>query len=591
MSTTKVILEGDTSRFAFGVAFQQDPDDGAGATREESLSWGGFDIWVEGQSLCAHREGETIIERAHWYLLPLFEWLSACWDHLLHEERLPLRVAGDDSWRSLQATENPPPAFDEKDEEAWEIEWHHWWSSHSLLACRQGGLFPDILFRRWRDRVEISWGQRRLAGQPDDFRFFAGEGFARLPVADVAGPLYSILRQAADYLVLQAPDSERFAKLREGLESLKRERTSKRLALLAGLGSTTDEQEKRWEQVQTRLNTKPAAAKAATTGIEQTDLYLAGSCQAALMFGSVAPTIDTADAMTLAGKLIDLYSPGSESPELLDLVREETITDSRQRPWTQGYRLAEEILEKLALPGDSDEWVDIRRIYQQLGIAVHELPLHDRCIRAVSLAGPEHRPTTLLNPNHVTYSGAAGQRFTLAHELCHLLFDRNYGARIAIASGPWAPSDVEARANAFAAMLLMPTGLVRHLVRRLSVPLASPEGIRAVAGALRTSFPATLEHFHNLHFLTEEDRDRIQQESAALSWIEKAPDVCGGEARIRGTRHTVAGLVEWRKLGLSDVRILEHHPALRLEDLRAAWAYAAAHPDEIERAIKADEEA
>jgi len=26
MSTTKVILEGDTSRFAFGVAFQKDPE-------------------------------------------------------------------------------------------------------------------------------------------------------------------------------------------------------------------------------------------------------------------------------------------------------------------------------------------------------------------------------------------------------------------------------------------------------------------------------------------------------------------------------------------------------------------------------------
>ena len=38
MSTKKVILEGDTSRFAFSAAFQNDPDDGTGATREEALS-------------------------------------------------------------------------------------------------------------------------------------------------------------------------------------------------------------------------------------------------------------------------------------------------------------------------------------------------------------------------------------------------------------------------------------------------------------------------------------------------------------------------------------------------------------------------
>jgi Zn-dependent peptidase ImmA (M78 family) len=512
MITTKGILEGDTGRFAFGVAFQKDPDVGAGATREEALSWGGVQIWVEGQNLCAHREGDTIVEQAHWYLLPLFEWLSACWDHLLHEERLPLRVAGDDSWNSLQATAKSPPALDETAEEIWDVEWQHWWLRHSLLACRQGGLFPDVMFRRWRDRVEISWGQPRLAGQPDYFRFLSGEGFARLPVAGVAEPIYSVLRQAADYLVSQVPDSERFTKLREALDSLKRHGARKRLALLAGLGSTVDEQEKRWDEVFAQLATKPAAASAATSGIRQTDLFLEGSCQAALMFGSVAPTIDATDAVVLAGKLIDLYSPDSESPELLELVREEVIDDSRKRPWAQGYKLAEEILEDLSLPGGSDEWVDVRQIYAQLGISVDDLPLNDRGIRAVSLAGPEHRPSTLLNPNHVTYQGEAGQRFTLAHELCHILFDRVYGASLAIASGPWAPSDIEARANAFAAMLLMPTELVRRLVPYLSQPVNSVAGAREVASKLHTSFKATLEHLKNLNFLSDEEHDRIEIE-------------------------------------------------------------------------------
>ena len=80
------------------------------------------------------------------------------------------------------------------------------------------------------------------------------------------------------------------------------------------------------------------------------------------MFGSVAPTIDAADAMTLASKLLDLYSPNSESRELLDLVREATIEDSQKRPWVQGYEMAEEILEGLSLPGGGDEWVDVREV-------------------------------------------------------------------------------------------------------------------------------------------------------------------------------------------------------------------------------------
>ena len=330
MGTTKVILEGDTSRFALGVAFQKDPDDGAGATREEALSWGGFQIWVEGQDLCMHREGDTIVDRAHWYLVPLFEWFSACWDHLFHEERLPNRVAGGDSWKSLQATARSPLALNEDREEAWDAEWQQWWFRHSLLAFRHGGLFPEVLFRRWRDRVEISWGQRRLAGQPDHFRFLAGEGFARW--RSLRWPSRSIRSCCRWPTTLpQAPDSERFMKFREGLQSLQVQRTTKRIALLAGLGSTIDEQEKRWREVTARLAINPLAAKAANSGIGETDLFLAGSCQAALMFGSVAPTVDADDAMTLAGKLIDLYAPSSESPELLALMRRR---DYRRQPGT-----------------------------------------------------------------------------------------------------------------------------------------------------------------------------------------------------------------------------------------------------------------
>jgi uncharacterized protein (DUF433 family) len=75
------------------------------------------------------------------------------------------------------------------------------------------------------------------------------------------------------------------------------------------------------------------------------------------------------------------------------------------------------------------------------------------------------------------------------------------------------------------------------------------------------------------------------------SWIEKTPDVCGGDACIRNTRHTVYGLVQWKQLGLTDARILEHHPDLTQADLNAAWTYYEQHGEEIEQAITQDEEA
>lgn len=79
--------------------------------------------------------------------------------------------------------------------------------------------------------------------------------------------------------------------------------------------------------------------------------------------------------------------------------------------------------------------------------------------------------------------------------------------------------------------------------------------------------------------------------SSATSWIEKTPDVCGGGACIRTTRHTVSGLVEWKKLGLTDSRILEHHPDLAQADLDAAWDYYKRHHEEVDQAIRENEEA
>ena len=73
--------------------------------------------------------------------------------------------------------------------------------------------------------------------------------------------------------------------------------------------------------------------------------------------------------------------------------------------------------------------------------------------------------------------------------------------------------------------------------------------------------------------------------------IKKTPRVCGGNARIRSTRIAVWLLVSYRKDGVSDSRILEMYPSLNLGDLSAAWWYYAEHHDEIERAIREQEEA
>lgn len=75
-----------------------------------------------------------------------------------------------------------------------------------------------------------------------------------------------------------------------------------------------------------------------------------------------------------------------------------------------------------------------------------------------------------------------------------------------------------------------------------------------------------------------------------MAGIEKIPGLVGGNARIAGTRIPVWGLVNARRLGYSEKEILDNYPTLSATDLANAWVYADTFSNEIEQAIKENEE-
>ena len=83
----------------------------------------------------------------------------------------------------------------------------------------------------------------------------------------------------------------------------------------------------------------------------------------------------------------------------------------------------------------------------------------------------------------------------------------------------------------------------------------------------------------------------VNQLSEESTGIERNPGVCGGEPCIVGTRIPVWVLDQARRLGVSEADLLRSYPTLRAEDLANAWAYAAGHGEDIERAIRENEEA
>ncbi|MGC4001758.1 MAG: DUF433 domain-containing protein [Pirellulales bacterium] len=73
--------------------------------------------------------------------------------------------------------------------------------------------------------------------------------------------------------------------------------------------------------------------------------------------------------------------------------------------------------------------------------------------------------------------------------------------------------------------------------------------------------------------------------------IVTTPDVCGGAARIVRTRIPVWTLEGMRRLKISESEILRNYPTLSATDLVQAWAYVAKHREEIDEALRANDEA
>src|SRR4051794_36808628 len=70
------------------------------------------------------------------------------------------------------------------------------------------------------------------------------------------------------------------------------------------------------------------------------------------------------------------------------------------------------------------------------------------------------------------------------------------------------------------------------------------------------------------------------------SYISKRPDRCGGDACVRDTRLPVWVLANFWRLGMSDADLLRAYPSLTPADIEVAREYVAAHPEEIDQAIR-----
>ncbi len=502
---------GDPNQFAVRTEFIPNLDPGF-ATPEEDLSWGRLQIWVGGRNLCEHVDRSEVRKAVEWYLLPTLEWLVESWDLLLHEQRPPVSNSGQTAWQSLSET-NRPERFERPD--GWDTtadEAHTLWTSHHCLrVSRSGGLFPDVVIRRWRDEVELSWGESPQPGAPDGFRFLHGSGTARVSPEKVADPLYDLLRSAADALAEEHPQSTRFLTFRQHVGALADAgRQQTRTALLAGLGSSPRAWLPRWQHLRETLEDHCSAFKDSIKAWFEPDetspLYVAGSCEAAVMFGSASPALTEEDVFEIATHLVRSYG-SKPSAAWTGLAGEPQPLRVGESPWTDGYRLAQEWRAKARIRHLRDGAVDIEEHLERLGVVFGDIELQDAATAGLAVQPEPGAPHIFINRRNPRCEFPSGKRFMLAHELCHLLHDRAHGRNLALISGPWAPRELEQRANAFAAALLMPSELLKRGLQDGSE--LDFDGLLALAKRLHVSTDALAHHLENCGLISEATRDLL----------------------------------------------------------------------------------
>jgi Zn-dependent peptidase ImmA (M78 family) len=489
MCGAEMTLYGDKKEFAIEFSFEKDPDGGGFESPEITASWGQWALWTKGKNLCRHispnGKSGVCVERVSWYLLPLIEWLCENWRPLFSEQKppMPFRVSNAHAMGMEYTQRRFFGTLDYKADE----KWFKWRNCHALRSCRNGGLFPDVFFRGHGENVEISWGANPLPGTPDGFQFLEPGGVALSDRESVTTTCKNFMLGALDGLSQMAPASARLADLRNRVDAL----VTGKIPDLDFYTKFGDRREKIFDKLRKVL---PEISW---------DNFLPAPI---LMFGTLSPNIDERDIDQILQ-----YIKVGVSNSLRQQQHTRSIPDV---PYQAGYELAEDFLvQHSEFLSENSSYVNIESIIGSLEITRHEVDLEDGNLRGVALAGQGLTPTILVNRRSSYNRDMEGKRYTMAHELCHLLYDQEFGREVGVASGNWAPQYIERRANAFAGMLLMPPTLIdRHLSRYGNEFEWTLEIFKNLKESLQVSTSALMEHLSNLSYIDMDVRGRLDME-------------------------------------------------------------------------------
>jgi hypothetical protein len=362
----------------------------------------------------------------HWHWVDLLEHLTEHWSALVVEESDPLNLGGPIS-ALREAAERQWNGADRSQRISLQRRFLRFETAHNLATALGGADISSL----WMLRE----GASILIGQ-------AGEH--RLPFAEVRATIAKLGDDIAVRLGALSDGRARSArhawKRRDEVTieqkvSLSTSLTSEKLQELRGRNSSRD-----FWGVDDTLSLEPQLVAARMLGTA-TDVAVTRKVVEWIRERAAEPARGHSVRLAEWSSLAEQYLARLELGE--------------SEPHNIGYALAEWLR---SIPGVVSQAgrADPGALLAATDVHVDFVKLGSKRIEAIACWGAKHSPAIMLNVDGRYNRGKAGQRATLAHEICHLLVDRQRALPVAEVLGGFVPKDVEQRANAFAAELLVP---------------------------------------------------------------------------------------------------------------------------------------
>jgi len=506
---------GDPTTLELAYRLVDDPDgEGLGVERG---SWGALRIVVAGKNLTRGRLGSgDLVDHAEVPLLPVVDWFLRSWDPLFHEGRLPTpgRALSSSEWY-LDCMNRLPRSEEEIDRLMATRE--SWWCTHGLGAALPGFRIPDVHFRRVGGDLELSGDDREWRSVDGGVALVEQPGRVPLDAVGVAETIAAwcavVLRACEDSVAADAA-----AGLRDRLDSLRdRTRQVERVKLAAGIDI-----ERAARAIRAAAGVGGSIDRTVRTllglGAKQRPGLVARLPIPVLLYRSASPSLDEQDLHALL-RLCE--SRSGDATELDELRRPSRPLGTAGEITDDGLERALEVREEMGIPLECflTGAYDLESVLlPRLGVRVREVHLTDAGVDGAALVSSDFLPTVAVNQGGRCARTRWGRRFTLAHELCHLLYDGDPRAGVGVVSNPWADYASERRANAFAVMLLAPESAVEVVLDRDSDRWTPPD-LRHAMRALGVGLSALTWHLHNLGWVTESERGY---------WVDALNDWSGG---------------------------------------------------------------